>query len=351
MKLGLGLELYRAKQLQMPLDQIVLADQLGFHSVWTAEAYGVDALSPLAFLAAHTKQIKLGTAVVQLAARTPAATAMHALTIDHLAGGGRVIIGVGVSGPQIVEGWYGQPWGSPNRRLRDYVAIMRQVVERNGPVTHDGPEISLPYNGPGGLGEGKALKSILHPAGDIEIWIAAGGPMNTALAGEVADGWLPMGYGPDGWSIHRANLERGWDRRPDPGRPDDFDIMASLTIEITDDVQAAIDSRKPLTGMYVGGMGSEDNNFHREAMARRGFPEAAARIHELWLAGRKDEAVAAVPDDYIDAGGLYGPASRIRERWDDVVPAGLTGVILRTDYDEALEIAASITGSRESSQQ
>lgn len=345
MKLGLGLELYRAKKLDVPLDQIQLADRLGFHSVWTAEAYGSDALSPLAFLAAHTRQIKLGTAVVQISARTPAATAMHAMTIDHLAGGGRVIIGLGVSGPQIVEGWYGQPWAHPHGRLRDYVAIMRKVLERDAPVEHPGVELSLPYDGPGAIGEGKPLTSILHPAGDIEIWIAAGGPRNTALAAEVADGWIPMGYGPDGWSIHRANLERGWERRD--GRPPDFDVMGNLTVEITDDVQAAIDAKKPLTGMYVGGMGSEDNNFHRDAMARRGFPEAAARIQELWLAGRKDEAIAAVPDDYIDAGALFGPASRIRERWDDVVPAGLTGVILRTENDEALEIAAELTGSRD----
>ncbi len=343
MKLGLGLELYRAKTVAVPVDLVTAADRLGFHSVWTAEAYGCDALSPLAFIAAHTSRIKLGTAVVQVAARTPAATAMHALTIDHLAGGGRVIIGLGVSGPQIVEGWYGQPWGSPNRRLRDYVAIMRKVLARDAPVTHDGPELALPYSGPGAIGEGKPLKSILHPAGEVEVWIASGGPRNTALAAEVADGWLPMGYGPDGWAIHGPNLEAGWARRG--GRPDDFDIMGNLTIEITDDVQAAIDARKPLTGMYVGGMGSEDNNFHREAMARRGFPEAAARIQELWLAGRKDEAIAAVPDEYVDAGALFGPAKRIRARWDEVVPAGLTGVILRTDDPAALEIAASITGA------
>lgn len=345
MKLGFGLELYRAKRLDVPIERVRLADRLGFHSVWTAEAYGSDAFSPLAFLAAHTTRIKLGTAVAQIAARTPAATAMQAMTIDHLAGGDRVVIGLGVSGPQIVEGWYGQPWGSPHRRLRDYVAIMRKVLTRDDVVSHAGAELSLPYEGPGAIGEGKPLKSILHPAGAIEIWIAAGGPLNTALAAEVADGWLPMGYGPDGWTIHRANLERGWGRRG--GRPADFDIMGNLTIEITDDVQAAIDAKKPLTGMYVGGMGSEDNNFHRDAMARRGFPEAAERIQELWLAGRKDDAIAAVPDDYIDAGGLFGPAARIRDRWAEVVPAGLTGVILRTDDDLALEIAADLTGARE----
>ena len=167
---------------------------------------------------------------------------------------------------------------------------MRQVLERKAPVEHNGTELSLPYAGPGSIGEGKALKSILHPAGDVEVWIASGGPLNTALAAEVADGWLPMGYGIYGWSLHGANLEQVWERRG--GRPERFEIMGNLTIEITDDVRSAIDAKKPLTGMYVGGMGSEDNNF-TATMARRGFPEAAARIQELWLAGR-DEAIAAV---------------------------------------------------------
>ena len=233
----------------------------------------------------------------------------------------------------------------PTTTIKLTVIYEGGIVVREAPVEHRGAELSLPFDGPGAIGEGKALKSILHPAGRVEIWIASGGPMNTALAAEVADGWLPMGYGSDGWSIHGANLEQGWARRG--GRPDYFEIMGNLTIEVTDDVQAAIDARKPLTGMYVGGMGSEDNNFHRDAMARRGWPEAAARIQELWLAGRKDEAIAAVPDDYIDAGALFGPASRIAHRWDEVVPDGLTGVILRTEDLEALEIAASITGASE----
>lgn len=345
MKLGLGLELYRAATIDIPVERVQLVEKLGYHSVWTAEAYGCDALTPLAYMAAHTKRIKLATGVVQLAARTPAATAMQAMTIDAMAGGGRVIIGLGVSGPQIVEGWYGQPWGSPVKRLRDYVAIMRKIFAREEPVTHDGAEISLPYDGPGAIGQGKPLKSILHPAGDIEIWIAAGAPLNTALAAEVADGWLPMGYGSDGWDIHGPNLQKGWDRRG--GRPDDFDILGNITIEVTDDVQAAIDAKKPLTGMYVGGMGSESKNFHKDAMARRGFPEAAERIQELWLAGKKDEAIAAVPDEYIDAGALFGPADRIRARWDQVIPKGVTGLTVRTDTDEGLEIAAEMAGSRD----
>lgn len=344
-KLGLGLDLYRAAHLVVPVERVRLVERLGYHSVWTAEAYGSDAMTPLAFLAAHTSRIKLATGVVQLAARTPTATAMQAMTIDAMAGGDRVIVGLGVSGPQVVEGWYGQPWGSPVKRLRDYVAIMRKVIAREGPVSHDGAEISLPYEGPGAIGQAKALKSILHPVGNIEIWIASGAPLNTALAAEVGDGWLPMGYGSDGWQVHGPHLEKGWDRRG--GRPDDFDIMGGLTIELTDDVAAAIDAKKPLVGMYVGGMGSESKNFHKESMARRGFPEAAERIQELWLAGRKDEAIAAVPDDYIEASSLFGSPKRCRERWHEVVPAGLTGLMVHTNTDEGLELAADMTGSRE----
>src|SRR5579863_8740897 len=214
MKLALRLDLYRAAKLEVPLDLVREAEDLGYHSVWTAEAYGTDALSPLAYLAALTRRIKLGTAVVQVAARPPATLAMHAMTIDGLAGGDRMIIGVGVSGPQIVEGWYGQPWGRPTARLRDYVTITRKVLDREEPVRHDGPEISLPYTGPGALGQGKALKSILHPTSRIPIWLASGGPRNTELCAELCDGWLPMGLGPDGVAGYADPLERGFSKRP-----------------------------------------------------------------------------------------------------------------------------------------
>src|SRR3954453_11952742 len=215
LKLASRLGLHRSAGQDVPVEAVRRAEELGFHSVWSAEAYGADALSPLAYLAACTSRIKLGTAIAQPAARPPAPLAMHALTIDALAGGGRVIIGVGVSGPQIVEGWYGQPWGKPNARLRDYVAILRKVLDREGPVTHDGPEISLPYTGPGALGQGKALKSILHPASRIPIWLATGGPKNTELGAELCDGWLPMGLGPDGVAGYRGPLDRGFARRAD----------------------------------------------------------------------------------------------------------------------------------------
>jgi F420-dependent oxidoreductase-like protein len=312
--------------------------------VWTAEAYGSDALSPLAYLAAVTTRIKLGTGVVQIAARTPAATAMHALTIDALAGGGRVIIGLGVSGPQIVEGWYGQPWGNPNQRLREYIAIMRKVFARE-PLTNDGPEFPLPYRGGGAVGQGKPLRSILHPVGEVELWLAAGGPLNTALSAEIADGMLPMGWGADGTSVYGPALEKGFARRG--SRPANFEIFGGTSVEITDDVRAALDAKKPLTAMYVGGMGSATHNYHREAMARRGFPEAAARIHELWLAGRRDEAVAAVPDEYLDDGALIGSVARIRERWEPLTRQGLTGLIVRSETDEGLRLVAELAGTRD----
>jgi F420-dependent oxidoreductase-like protein len=344
MKLALGLDLYRGATLEIPVDQVRLAEDLGYHSVWTAEAYGSDALSPLAYLAAVTTRIKLATGVVQIAARTPAATAMHALTIDALAGGNRVIIGLGVSGPQIVEGWYGQPWGNPNRRLREYVAIMRKVFARE-PLTNDGIEFPLPYNGPGAVGQGKPLRSILHPAGEVEIWLAAGGPKNTALCAEVCDGMLPMGWGHDGPTVYGPPLDAGFAKRG--GRPENFEVFGGVGVVITDDVQGTIDAMKPLTAMYVGGMGSETHNYHREAMARRGFPEAAARIHELWLAGKRDEAIAAVPDEYHDDGSLIGSPQRIRDRWEPWTKMGFTGIIVRAEDSTGLELLADLAGSRD----
>ncbi|HET6963995.1 MAG TPA: LLM class F420-dependent oxidoreductase [Acidimicrobiales bacterium] len=346
MKLAYRLELYRASRLEMPVEAVRTAEALGYHSVWSAEAYGTDALSPLAYLAALTTRIKLGTAVAQLAARPPATLAMHAMTIDGLAGGGRVIIGVGVSGPQIVEGWYGQPWGRPNTRLRDYIEITRKVLDRQAPVRHDGAEISLPYSGPGALGQGKALKSILHPAGRIPIWLASGGPLNTELAAELCDGWLPMGLGADGVSGYAETLDRGFGRRAG-GRPEGFEVFGGCSVRITDDVRGTLDAMRPLTAMYVGGMGSETHNYHRDAMARRGFPDAADRIGELWRAGRKEEAMAAVPDEYLEQTALIGSPKRIRERWPSLAAPGVTGLIVGTEQMEALELLADLAGTRD----
>jgi F420-dependent oxidoreductase-like protein len=338
MHLALRLNLYRSATLTVPVDLVRAADDLGYHSVWSAEAYGTDALSPLAYLAASTHRIKLGTAIAQLAARPPATLAMHAMTIDGLAGGGRVIIGIGVSGPQIVEGWYGQPWGHPTDRLRDYVAIVRKVFDRQAPVTHDGREITLPYRGPGSSGQGKALRSILHPLAPIPVWLASGGPNNTELCAEVGDGWLPMALGSES---HLAPLQRGWDRRG--GRPEGFEIFTGLSVQLTDDVAGALGRMRPLTAMYVGGMGSATHNFHREAMARRGFPDQAQRIQELWLAGHKEEAVAAVPDEYLEQSALLGDEQRIRRRWATWSPPPLsTGLIVDVPGLEELRLVAGL---------
>jgi F420-dependent oxidoreductase-like protein len=338
MHLAIRLNLYRAATLSVPVDLVQAADDLGYHSVWTAEAYGADALSPLAYLAGYTRRIKLGTSIAQLAARPPATLAMHAMTIDALAGGERVIIGIGVSGPQIVEGWYGQPWGHPTPRLGDYVAIVRKVLDREGPVSHDGTELSLPYRGPEATGQGKALRSILHPTSRIPVWLASGGPRNTELCAEVADGWLPMGLGA-GNSV--PALERGWAKRG--GRPPGFEIFSNASVEITNDVAGALDRRRPLTAMYVGGMGSETHNFHKEAMARRGFPDEAQRIQDLWLAGKKAEAVEAVPDAYLEQSLYVGDEQRIRRRWAEQEPQKLaTGLILDLPGVEELRLMADL---------
>jgi F420-dependent oxidoreductase-like protein len=333
MKLGLRLNTYRAARPAIPIDLVRTAERLDYHSVWTAEAYGCDALSPLAYLAALTDRIKLGTAVVQLAARPPATLAMHAMTIDALAGGNRTIIGIGLSGPQIVEGWYGQPWGKPHARLRDYIQIMYKVLAREGPVVHDGAELQLPYHGPGTLGQGKPLKSIMHPVAPIEIWLATSGPKNTALAIEMCDGWLPMGLGPEGVP-------------QDARARSDFEVFTNAIVVITDDVDATLDAQRPLTAMYVGGMGSATHNFHRDTMVKRGFPEAAERIGELWRAGRHAEAMAAVPREYLEQSTLCGSAERIQQVWrSGFLDDGVTGVILDAHQPEALELMADLAGT------
>jgi F420-dependent oxidoreductase-like protein len=347
LQLGFRLEIYRAARLTLPVALIQQAEALGYHSVWSAEAYGADALTPLAYLAAVTRHIKLGTAIAQVAARPPTALAMAALTIDGLAGGGRVILGLGLSGPQVVEGWYGQPWGKPNQRLRDYVMILRQALDREQPVSYVGPEISLPYNGPGALGQGKPLRSILHAEERIPIWIAAGGGRNVALAAELADGWLPMGLGPGGTTEYAAALEEGTAKRAASGVRADaaFDVFGGVSVVITDDVRGVLDAARPLTAMYVGGMGSATHNYHHDAMSRRGFPEAADLIGELWRAGRKEEARAAVPDEYLEQTTLAGSPQRIRQRWEaGVAGPGVTGLIVSTDQPEALELMADLAG-------
>ena len=310
-----GLELgYSGAQMALPVDKVRRAEELGFDSVWTAESYGSDVFSPLAYLAARTERIRLGTGIAQLAARTPANCAMTAQTIDALAGKGRMIVGLGVSGPQIVEGWYGQPWGRPAKRIRDYVAIMRKIWKREEPVTHDGEEISLPYTGVGAAGLGKPLKSILHGNPDIPVLLGTSTPGNIRLTGEIADGWLSMHVTPANVAPMVALLEEGLARRDDGRTLKDFEIAAISELSLTDDVAGALARRKPGIALYVGGMGAKQKNFHKDAMVERGFAAEAERIQELFLAGRKEEAAQAVPDEYVDDGTLIGPEERIAAR-------------------------------------
>jgi F420-dependent oxidoreductase-like protein len=339
MKLGLSLG-YSKAHLDLPVALVQRAEALGYDSVWSAEAYGSDAVTPLAYLAALTRRIRLGTGIMQLAARTPANAAMCAGTIDALAGGGRFIAGLGVSGPQIVEGWYGQPWGRPYYRLRDYVMIMRKIFAREAPVTHDGREISLPYQGEGAMGVGKPLKSILHMNPHIPIYLATGNESTVKLTAEIADGWVPMGFFPGSMDVYRPWLEEGFRRAGNGKTLKDLEIQASVHVEVNDDVRAALAKLKPEVALYVGGMGHRDKNFHKDIMVRYGFGDAANRIQELYLAHRKEEATAAVPDEWVDLKSLVGPPARIKERfraWED---SGATGVTVRSRQPEAIEVMA-----------
>jgi F420-dependent oxidoreductase-like protein len=348
MKLGLAIE-YAGRGVDMPIERIRRCEALGYDSVWTAEAYGSDAITPLAFVAAHTKRIRLGTAVMQLAARSPAMAAMQLGTLDGLAGGGRVIGGFGVSGPQIVEGWYGAPWGRPVERMRDYVAILRKIFAREAPVSHDGLEIQLPYRGPGASGMGKPLKSILHFEPRPRLWLGTGAKASVILTAEVADGWLPFGLRPGNVKTYGSWLEEGFRRAGGGKSYRDFEIQGGVSVTITDDLRSALAAAKPFVALYVGGMGHPKLNFHKKRMEREGWGEAANRIHELFQAGRRDEAIAAVPDDYIDEGGLFGPVARIRERWRkhwENLP--YTGVTVRTQQDEAYALMAELVGAQES---
>ena len=347
MKLGLAIE-YAGRGVDVPIERIQRCEALGYDSVWTAEAYGSDAITPLAYIAAHTVRIRLGTGVMQVAARSPAMAAMQLGTLDALAGGGRVIGGFGVSGPQIVEGWYGAPWGRPVERLRDYVAILHKIFAREAPVTHDGAEIQLPYRGPGSSGMGKPLKSILHFAPRPRIWLGTGARESVILTGELADGWLPFGLRSGNASTFTAWLEEGFRRAGGGKSMRDFEIQGGVSVSITDDVKSALAAGKPFVALYVGGMGHPKQNFHKKRMEREGWAEAANRIHELFQAGRRDEAIAAVPDEYIDEGGLFGPVARIRERWRKLwEPMPYTGVTVRTQQDEAYALMADLVGARD----
>jgi len=317
MKLGLGLGYWGAGPNPAAMDLIREAEKLGYDSVWTAEAYGSDALTPLAWYGSQTAKLRLGTAITQMSARTPAATAMAAITMDHLSAG-RFILGLGVSGPQVVEGWYGQAFAKPLARTREYVAIMRQVFAREGPVVFDGEHYELPLKG--GTGLGKGLKSTVHPLRrDIPIFLAAEGPKNVAMAAEIADGWFPFLYSPEHDQHYRDALAEGFAQPGARHQLPEFEVALPAQVVINDDIEVAADWIRPFIALYVGGMGARGQNFHFDVVARMGFEAEATRIQDLYLAGKKEEAVKAVPTRLVEAMGMIGPAAKIREekaRWD-----------------------------------
>ena len=346
MKLGLMVG-YSGAQVRFPIELVQLAEKLGYDSVWTSEAYGSDAMTPLAWIAAQTSRIKVGTAIAQVAGRPPAMCAMQAMTIDGLAGGGRMIVGLGVSGPQIVEGWYGQPWGKPYWRVRDYVQIMQKIFRREAPVSHEGREISLPFTGEGATGLGKPLRSIVHQDAKIPIYLGSGSDSMLRLCGELCDGVLPLRFVPREMPRFRRAIEEGFARAGNGKSWSDFNFDALAPVVLTEDVRAALAEMKPGIALYVGGMGHPSVNFHKRAMEQQGHADAAARIEELFRAGRKQEAADAVPDEFVDEQALVGSPRRIRDRYQAWADCGITALHIAAGQPAAIELMADIAFAAE----
>ncbi|MEH6610525.1 MAG: LLM class F420-dependent oxidoreductase [Halioglobus sp.] len=323
-KLSLGLQLgyWGAQPPTNHLEMAKEAEALGYDSVWTAESYGNDCFTPLAWVGANTSTIRLGTSVAQLSARTPTACAMAALAMDHLSGG-RMILGLGVSGPQVVEGWYGQPYAKPVTRTREYVEIIRKVLAREEPVTSDGEFYPLPYDGPNAWGMGKPIKSIVHPLrADLPIFIGAEGPRNVTQTAEIADGWLPLYYSPYRQEVYADQLVAA---------KDGFEISPIVLVNINEDLEQALFPVKAMLAFYIGGMGAKKRNFHKELMSRMGFPEEAEHIQELFFAGKREEGIAAVPDAFADEISLSGPLDRIKEKLVDWQNSPVTSLLIHGD--------------------
>ncbi len=333
MKLGLNIG-YSGARIADVLPLVTLADRIGVDSVWAAEAYGSDAVTVLAYLAGRTERIALGSAILQMPARTPANTAMTAMTLDALSGG-RLLLGLGVSGPQVVEGWHGVAYGKPLGRTREYVEIVRRAIARERPLTFRGEHYRIPYDGRDATGLGKPLKSIMHPVrGDIPIYLAAIGPRNVALAAEIADGWLPIFYAPEHEDVFADHVRAGFDAG---GRdPASWEVAVTVMVAAGDDVASCRDLLRPQLALYIGGMGSRDSNFYNDLAVRYGYAQQAATIQDAYLAGRRDEAIAAVPDTLIDEVALVGPIDRILDRLEAWRASRVDTLILGTAQPEVL---------------
>jgi F420-dependent oxidoreductase-like protein len=313
MKLGMMLS-YSGARIELPIELVQEADRLGYYAIWTAEAYGSDAVTPLAWLGALTQHIHLGTAIMQMPARTPAMTAMTAMTLDQLSGG-RMLLGLGLSGPQVVEGWHGQAYVKPLGKTREYVSIVRTIFARQQALIHQGEYYRIPYSGADATGLGKPLKSILHGRADLPIYLAAIGPKNVELCAEIADGWLPIFYAPTHHqSLFQPQLDAGFAKAAANKGMANFDIAPNVPVIIGDDVDACRAMVKPFLALYIGGMGAKDKNFYFDLVCRYGYEAAAHQIQAHYLAGNKIEAAIAVPDELVDEVALCGPKPRIAER-------------------------------------
>ncbi|MFG1783218.1 LLM class F420-dependent oxidoreductase [Rhodococcus oryzae] len=343
MKLGLQLGYWGAQPPANAQELVTEADSSGFDAVFSAESWGNDAFTPLAWWGSSTERIRLGTSVAQLSARTPTGAAMHALTLDHLSGG-RAILGLGVSGPQVVEGWYGQPFPKPLARTREYVSIVRQVLAREAPVTNDGPHYPMPFKGEGGMGLGKPLKPITHPLrADLPIWLGAEGPKNVALTAEIADGWLAIYYTPRLAPMYNEWLDEGFARPGARRSREDFEIAATCQVVITDDRAGEIAKLKPITALYVGGMGAAEVNFHAQVYTRMGYGEEVKEIQKLFLSGRKEEAAAIVPDQMVTDTMIIGNVDEVRTQVKQWEEAGVTMLLVTCRSVEHMrQLAAAV---------
>ena len=329
---------------RIKMDLLLHAERLGFDSAWTAEAYGNDAVTTATWIAAKTERLKVGTAIMQMPARTPAMTAMTATTLNQLSGG-RFKLGLGPSGPQVVEGWHGVPYGKPLKRTREYVEIIRRIWAREEPLEFSGEHYQIPCTGEGTTGQGKPLKSILHGDPTIPIYTASISPNGLACAAEVADGVIPVMFDPERYDeVLKPSLEKGFAKASGEKSLENFDVMSSVTVIVSDDVEKALLPVKAHLALYIGGMGSRDKNFYNDYAKRLGFEAAAIEIQDLFLAGKKNEATAAVPDELVDAVHLVGSADKIRERlqaWKEAGRRGEVGtMLLGAHQPEALELVA-----------
>ena len=344
MRLGLQLGYWGAQPPTGTAELVAAAEDAGFDALFTAEAYGSDAFTPLAWWGRETSRLRLGTSIVQMSGRSPVSIAMHVLTLDHLSGG-RVILGMGVSGPQVVEGWYGAPFAKPLARTREVVDIVRQVLAREAPVTNEGPHHPLPYAGAGSVGLGKPLRSITHPLrSDVPIWLGAEGPKNVAQTAEIADGWIPLFYSPASSGMYQPWLDEGFARAGARRTRADFEIAASCHLEVTDDKSGVLASLKPTVALYMGGMGAKEQNFHNAVFVRMGYSDLAEEVQELYLAGRKEEAAARVPDDLVDQLHVVGDPAFVRERVGEWEASGVTTLLLSCRTPEEVRLVADTLG-------